>query len=372
MIWPNKAVFYAFVLFFPLISLANQVSDYFGSFKVCAYYPDYASWNFPVSSVPVDKLSHVIFFSIYPNADGSLNESQIKTAHLSSLVTLAHAQQTKVLICAGGWNLSQGFSPMSANPSARGAFIQNIKNFCLLYDLDGVDLDWEPVWTATDRANYTTLIQELKPVLQDANLTLSVAVFAQGQEFLASAISSIDWIGVMAYDLGYPHSTYEDALSAIGHWESFGFPRSKIVLGVPFYGRDQGTGYFAYREIVTNYQPTPDMDLVNGISFNGIDTIEKKTAHVAVNGYAGVMAWEITQDTADATSLLTAINRSLHEHYPPDFDTDGQVHLTDLYHLFEFWLRGDCSDANTWCGRADLDASGAVALEDLAVFSSYW
>lgn len=368
----RKMGFYLLFFVFPSVLLGNRISDYYGSFKVLGYYPDYASWQFPVSSIPYDRLSHAIFFSIYPNADGSLNFSEVNLNHLSSLVSLAHAGNAKVLICAGGWNLSQGFSPMAANASARARFIQNIKNFCLNYGLDGVDLDWEPVSLASDRANYTILIQELKTVLAAQNLTLSVAVFAQGQEFLSSAIGSIDWIHVMAYDLGYPHSTYEAALAALNHWQAYGFGRSKIVLGVPFYGRRQFTGYFSYREIMAAYQPSPEIDLVDEISFNGIGTIEKKTSYLINNGYAGIMFWEMTQDTADNNSLLTAIARAFHFNSDPDFNCDRRLDFLDLNHLAEFWLMDGCEVDNAWCGRGDLDVSSRVSLTDLAAFCLTW
>ncbi|MCE5187209.1 MAG: glycoside hydrolase family 18 protein [Planctomycetaceae bacterium] len=333
---------------------------------------DYASRQFPVSSIRFNDFTHVIFFSIYPNSNGSLNFSQVTLDHLTSLVSRAHAQNTKVLICAGGWNLSGGFSPMAASSSARAAFIENMKNFCLTYHLDGVDLDWEPVSSSTDRTNYTLLIQQMKPVLAAEGLSLSIAVFAQGQEFLPAAISSIDWISVMAYDLGYPHSTYDAAMSAVDHWRAYGFVPSKIVLGVPFYGRDSVPGYFAYTDIVKDYHPAPEQDMIAGISYNGPATIESKTAWLVQNDYGGIMCWELTQDTTDSTSLLNAIAKGFHANSPPDFNGDNAIDAIDLRYVVEHWLMAECSVTNAWCGRADLDLSAQVTLTDVAVFAGHW
>lgn len=238
-------------LFFLLVATGGisvgEPANLYGPFKSLGYYPDYNSAVLPVTDIRLDRFTHVIFFSIYPDAEGTLQLTEVNLSRLVSLVTIAHAQGVKVLVCVGGWGLSDGFSPMAANAAARTAFIENIRDFCVTYDLDGVDLDWEPVRSLEERRNYTALITELKPVLAQQGLSLSIAVFAGGQEFLPSAIGSIDWVGVMAYDLGYPHSSFEDAVMALNHWETFGFERSRIVLGIPFYGRDAGGTHFSYR-----------------------------------------------------------------------------------------------------------------------------
>ena len=66
-----------------------------------------------------------------------------------------------------------------------------------------------------------------------------------------------------------------------------------------------------YSEIVTTYHPAAGVDEVDGIYFNGINTIQKKTRYAIENKLAGIMIWEIGQDTFDDTSLLGAVNRSV-------------------------------------------------------------
>jgi GH18 family chitinase len=48
---------------------------------------------------------------------------------------------------------------------------------------------------------------------------------------------------------------------------------------------------------------------VGDIRYNGLDTIRKKTALAARKG-GGIMIWELSQDTGDATSLLKAIREA--------------------------------------------------------------
>jgi len=208
------------------------------------------------------------------------------------------------------------------------------------------------------------LIQELKAAMQPHGLTLSVAVLAKGSEFGPAAIDAIDWLHIMAYDMGRPHSTFEDAVAALHHWESFGVPRSKMVLGLPFYGRDADPDswvYYPYREIVALYAPPPEADDVAGINFNGIKTIQTKTAYIVEQHYGGVMIWELTNDSDDTTSLLTAIAQAVHRNTPPDFNCDNNIDMLDLRNLAIQWHRNNCISENSWCDRSDLDLSGNVA-----------
>jgi chitinase len=54
----------------------------------------------------------------------------------------------------------------------------------------------------------------------------------------------------------------------------------------------------------------PDQDTVSGYYFNGSETIRRKVQLAKSDGLAGVMVWEIAQDTTDATSLLAAITKA--------------------------------------------------------------
>ena len=359
-----------FLLAQGLFASASPLSDYYCSFEVVGYYPDYH--QNPIPEMRYDLLTGAVFFSIYPNPDGSLNTSEIDLSRQSDFVTAAHAQQVEALVCVGGWGLSGGFSAAAGKTDTRGVFVTHLVTYCLDHDFDGVVLDWEPVSTVTDRGSYTLLIEALKSALSPHGLSLSVAVSAQGSELNPSAIDVIDRLHVMAYDMGTPHSTYADAVAAIDHWEAFGFPPSKLILGLPFYGRDASGSYNAYKDIVDQYHPAPDIDEVNGIYFNGIDTIKKKTRFVIDHQCGGVMFWEITQDSNDATSLLAAISDEIHLRHVPDFNCDGAIDFFDLDYLTARWLMSGCGNGTAWCEASDLDHSGIVTLQDFVVFASFW
>jgi chitodextrinase len=142
-------------------------------------------------------------------------------------------------------------------------------------------------------------------------------------ELRSSAVSSLSWINVMAYDLNWnnaEHSTFNGAVAALDLYENAGIPKEKLVLGVPFYGRnDSWTSEIKYSQAISSCNPEPSDNYCNGYFFNGIDLITQKTQYVLDNGYDGVMIWNLGQDTYDSTSLLNAIGSVLGTNTPlPD------------------------------------------------------
>lgn len=297
---------------------------------ILGHYPGYAAHHLSVDRVRYDILTRVSYFSLWPLANGDLDVSEVNVTDLEALVAHADANGVKALVTIGGWGRSAHFPTMAASPRARDNFATKLVQYCLDYNLKGVDLDWEPVSTVEDRTNYSLLVERLRRQLEPFGLTLSISVSAYGHEIGPEAIDFVDLINVMAYDAAPPHhSTFDFAVSALRHWEDYGAPREKLMLGLPFYGKSEdGTGY-AYRDIFDMYRPDPDTDFVGGIGFNGIHTIKAKTAYVVSNGYGGVMIWEITQDTTDGSSLLTAVRDAIASSLSANLDGSDLGDLND-------------------------------------------
>ena len=68
-------------------------------------------------------------------------------------------------------------------------------------------------------------------------------------------------------------------------------PKVKLVLGLPFYGRNAQDTAATYAEIVQRHHPKPSVDLAGGFHFNGPATIRRKTAYALQQNFAGVMIW---------------------------------------------------------------------------------
>ena len=201
---------------------------------VVGYLPHYRG-NI-IDKLPVEKFTDVIFFSISPKPDGSLDTSRVKPALLAKLVGLAHAKGTRVHICIGGWNLSAGFSAMTASANARAAFVHNLINFIRKHQLQGADFDWEHPENAREMANYHRLLIEVKKVFVPDQLWLSIAVidFAKNikprnlgaaRDRWRAVIPFIDRFHVMAYDQGTPHAPFTGAVGALNYWEILQVPK---------------------------------------------------------------------------------------------------------------------------------------------------
>ena len=90
--------------------------SYYCGKRVVGYYPYYRD---VLGTLQYHNLTNVIYFSLTPNADGSLYEGNIDSAELTALSADAHTNGVEVSICVGGWGLSGEFPAMSANPAAR-------------------------------------------------------------------------------------------------------------------------------------------------------------------------------------------------------------------------------------------------------------
>jgi GH18 family chitinase len=112
------------------------------------------------------------------------------------------------------------------------------------------------------------------------------------------------------------HSSMAFAKENVEYWLKRGLPKSKVVLGVPFYGYGFGEAFkkgdFPYSRIVAEYPGAEYVDQIgNTIWYNGIPTIKAKAKYVKDEGLGGVMIWSLDSDAQSEKSLLSAIHQSL-------------------------------------------------------------
>ena len=276
--------------------------------KVVGYLPDYRLSE--LASINFSNVTHVCYFSLDADTQGNLVATSSFSAGLPQVVAKVHAAGRKVSVCVGGWLTDSYFSPIANSATARANFVSQLVAFCRVNNLDGVDLDWEPVATA-DVAPYSALITQLKTALAPYGLLLSVAVNFARYELQPSVATSLDWVSVMAYDMNYPHadhSTYADAVAAMTFWSQSGIDKGKLLMGVPFYGLDEGWANAAtYAQLIDQYNPALSVNNVGGFGFNGASLVQAKAAYAMGAGFGGMMVWELGQDKFDSRSLLTAL-----------------------------------------------------------------
>lgn len=303
--------------------------------QVIGFYPAAKHNVLPISQIRWDMLTRVIYAFAVPGTDGSLDVAHL--SRLDSLVLTAHANGVEVYVSVGGATGSSNFPVFAANESARGDFVRTVRQYLAENCLDGVDIDWE-AWNkddanipiASEKADFVSLMKELRSELDSWGISLDVYPGDWYGRHYDEVYPLVDYVHVMGYDFSGPwsapgpHSSFDQAIgvgsdasaTGLAYWVHFRqWPSSKIILGMPFYGRDfdvnGGTGV-AYRDIVAQFPNAPSTDQVENIYYNGRQTIADKTRYVVENGFPGVMIWEITHDTRDpVTSLLQVINDTI-------------------------------------------------------------
>ena len=135
------------------------------------------------------------------------------------------------------------------NPAAVNLFIARILCYSKLYQLDGINIDFENVDVA-DRDKFVRFISLLGGFLKAQGLVSSVDVHVPGNSNLsrshdrAGLSRYADYVMLMAYDEHWRTCTTAGSVASIPWVERAvqktieeGVPPAKLVLGVPFYMR---------------------------------------------------------------------------------------------------------------------------------------
>lgn len=198
----------------------------------------------------------------------------------------------KVMISLGGWTWSTYFSNAAATPESRKAFVESCVDLYLKGNLpnpdgsaggpgaaagvfDGFDLDWE--WPGSagepgnvirpeDKQNFTALLAEFRKQIDAYGRSVGkryelTAFLPANPTFMDNGYEGrkifryLDFATVQGYDF---HGTWEARANqqsalrvpagapdnpdfsvevAINGWIDRGAPRSKLVLGIPYYGQ---------------------------------------------------------------------------------------------------------------------------------------
>ncbi len=274
------------------------------NFRIIAYVTPAAV----IEIIPFEKLTHINYAFLIPNADGSLMTFP-NAWKLDKLVELAHAQNVKVLISVGGWGYDAEFETLASDAESRTRLVENLIQFMDTHNLDGIDIDWEyPDVNTAD--NFLALMTDLRTALpKGALLTTAVAAAgSNGDGIHPDSFAVMDFVNLMVYDgPAERHATIDYAHDALVYWSGQGLPVEKTVIGIPFYGHPNG---IPYNKLIAADPTAADRDHSKyhsaTIYYNGIATVQEKT-RLAQDQASGVMFWLWEHDTQDETSLLNAI-----------------------------------------------------------------
>lgn len=232
-----------------------------------------------------------------------------------------------------------GFSALAKSDEYRKAFAKDCRDFCSKWGIDGIDIDWEfpgLSWSghacdpSVDVENHVLLMKQLRETLGTRYL-LTYAGYVKdvtesdgGRKYIdiAAVDPYVDFVNVMTYDMdAAPHhqsalrdkSAYVDCERAIKAYTDAGVAASKLVLGIPFYGRisfDKSPGAIDYNKIILldkndykidNWDSNANVPYVTykGSYYCGYDnekSIAIKGDWIRSLGMKGMMYWDYNAD----------------------------------------------------------------------------
>jgi chitinase len=276
----------------------------------------------------------------------------------------------KVMLSIGGWTWSTNFPSAASTDANRKNFAKTAITFMKDWGFDGIDVDWEYPADSTQATNMILLLKEIR-----SQLDAYAAQYAPGYHFLLSIAAPagpehysllrfadlgqvLDYVNLMAYDYAGSWSTFSghdanlfanpsnpnaspyNTDTAIKAYINGGVPASKIVLGMPIYGRSfegttdigkayTGIGSGSWENGIWDYKVLPkagatvkydsvakgyysyDPSSKELISYDTPDMVNTKVSYLKSLGLGGSMFWEASADKTGADSLIGTSHRAL-------------------------------------------------------------
>ncbi len=316
---------------------------------VLGYYPSYE--GFAIDEIPFDRLTHICHAFVTSDPEGVLKPNRL--APNKRLTEAASKHGVPVILSIGGWGDADGFEAATSSPEKMAAWTDTAVEMMHSNGYLGLDVDWEFPRDESTRDRFTALVLQLREKLE------ALTAKTGDHYFVTSAVtarpteakwidgpameSAIDFLNVMTYDFAGPWSkvaahhsslqhhegdpiSWRSTADAMEYWHTTqGFPKSKLVVGVPLYGRQmpvreplaslQGkpkSGFSTpfYRDFVklkdagwteisaadgSPFLIAPEGE-VGLISYDSPSSATRTGAWARENNYRGVFFWGIGQD----------------------------------------------------------------------------
>ncbi|WEW57141.1 Chitinase 4 [Emydomyces testavorans] len=260
----------------------------------------------------------------------------------------------KVLLSIGGWTYSSNFRA-AATPDGRRTFARSAVKLLADCGFDGIDIDWEYPQDDAEAQNYVSLLNETRVALDEyasqnahgKHFLLTIAAPCGPNNYSKLRIAEmdryLDFWNLMCYDFSgswdsvaghmanvyqsqsAPNTTPFNADAAVSAYISAGVHPSKIIFGLPLYGRAfentqgpgspfQGVGQGSWENGVWDYKALPqagsqeenDTQLLASwsysssaqkmISYDTPSMAQQKAGYILHRGLGGAMWWELSGD----------------------------------------------------------------------------
>jgi spore germination protein YaaH len=222
-------------------------------------------WELSDSSTTLDyaKISTIAYFGVGASATGTFENTPGYTgwtsAALTNVINAAHQNRTRVVLTVQSFAWSAGGvtkqKALLGSSTARVTLAKNIAKAIRDRGVDGVNLDFEPIVSGYDD-EFVLLVKrvrtELDAVAKGYQLTFDTTGYIGNYPLeAATAAGAADAIFVMGYDYRSAGSSPVGSIAPIAGPAyditdtvlayTARVPASKVILGVPYYGRAWST-----------------------------------------------------------------------------------------------------------------------------------
>ena len=334
--------------------------------KMVGYYAAWAAYSgYTPDKIDSSKLTHInyAFANIGSDLKITLGYPDVDPSNISKLNALKLINPNlKTIIAVGGWSWSGRFSHAALTDASRTIFADSCVDFIVKYGFDGIDIDWEypvsgglstNIRRPEDKYNFTLLMKKLREKLDlrgaaDGKHYILTFAVAAGSWYINNIELSlvqpyVDYVNLMTYDIHGTWEAYTDfnaplynnndvspqdkwsVDASVNVWLKAGFPKEKIVMGVPFYGyiykavtninhglyqTYSGGASISYVNIAANYINAPGFvryfhpesmvpwlfDGSTFITYEDEQSMGLKAQYIKTKGLGGAMIWELSQD----------------------------------------------------------------------------
>jgi spore germination protein YaaH len=242
--------------------------------EVFGYLPYWMLGSAQLSNLDYGLVSTIAYFSVGAQANGTLARTNADgspttgwagwtSSAMTGVINAAHARDVKVVLTVTmmAWNGNYtAMTSLLGSAANRARLAGEISAAVRSRNADGVNLDVEPVPTSL-RSQYTAFVRELKAklVADGAGSFLTVASMAgaatwsTGYDVVGlTAPGAADALMVMAYDFHWSGSARAGGVAPVSSPYVLDVsdalndhlalvPGSKLIWGVPYYGREWST-----------------------------------------------------------------------------------------------------------------------------------
>ncbi|KAJ1722921.1 hypothetical protein LPJ53_002713 [Coemansia erecta] len=341
---------------FQLFSFHTLASAYKDGRVVLGYFPVQRV----VGDIPWSSITHANIAFAFASETGNItfvgnvvNSTLTSEDNARNLIAEGQKNNVKMLVAVGGQgNFSDHLALALNAPASRATFVENAITFVEDYNLDGIDVDWEYPKNLAEAESLLATLQQLREALntsfEDSEKLLTITLY--NHPYLGPNVPSVDYSPyaeavdygfVMAYDYfgswtdyTAPNAPFIDVPFYQGSfrnttdaWLDAGWPASKLVAGLAFYGHSSVVSVDMAANTTNQYVP-----ISNHTSLDG-----------PVSGISGTWTWRDLRDK-DSGALSD-----------PTTASSGWVRTWDSYTMTPWLFR---KADNLYIGYDDKDSLG--------------